>query len=82
NKILSLIKYKALIGARFEIGGRLTRRNVASMSVFKIGQKGTLKNIGSSYRGESVPILRGHVRPNLYYSSFNSTTSSGSFGVK
>ncbi len=82
NKILSLIKYKALIGVRFEIGGRLTRRNVASMSVFKIGQKGTLKNINSSYRGLSVPVLRGHVRPNLDYSSFNSTTSSGSFGVK
>lgn len=82
NKILSLIKYKALIGVRFEIGGRLTRRNVASMSVFKIGQKGTLKNIDSSYRGLSVVNLRGHVRPNLDYSSFNSTTSSGSFGVK
>jgi hypothetical protein len=82
NKILSLIKYKALIGVRIELGGRLTRRNVASMSVFKIGQKGTLKNIDSSYRGLSVVNLRGHVRPNLDYSSFNSTTSSGSFGVK
>ncbi len=82
NKILSLIKYKALIGVRFEISGRLTRRNVASMSVFKVGQKGTLKNINSSYKGIPVPVLRGHVRPNIDYSGFNSKTTSGSFNVK
>ena len=82
NKILSLIKYKALIGVWFEIGGRLTRRNVASMSVFKVGHRGPLKNIDSSYKGRSVVNLRGHVRPNIDYSTFNSKTTSGSFGVK
>ena len=82
NKILSLIKYKGLIGVRFEIAGRLTRRNVASMSVFKVGQRGTLKNIDSSYKGIPVVNLRGNRRPNIDYSSFNSKTTIGTFNVK
>jgi hypothetical protein len=40
---LSLIKHKAVVGARFVIGGRLTRRNIAAKSVFKVGQVGSLK---------------------------------------
>lgn len=82
NKILTLTKYKALVGVRFEIAGRLTRRNVASKSVFKVGQKGTLKNIDSSYKRFSVVNLRGHVRPNIDYSTFATKTRNGQFNVK
>ena len=41
------------------------------MSVFKVGHKEL-----------SVVNLRGHVRPNIDYSTFNSKTTSGSFGIK
>jgi hypothetical protein len=82
NMGLSSIKYKAVVGARFEIGGRLTRRNIASKSVFKFGQIGTLKNIDASYKGLPVVILRGNHRPNLDYSSFNTRTRNGAFNVK
>lgn len=82
NMGLSLIKYKVVVGARFEIGGRLTRRNIASMSVFKFGQVGTLKNIDATFKGMSVVTLRGNYRPNLDYSSFKSKTRNGSFNVK
>jgi hypothetical protein len=71
-----------LIGVRFEIGGRLTRRNVAAKSIFKVGQIGTLKNIDSSYKEFKVVALRGHVRPNMEYFNFNSSTRTGAFNVK
>lgn len=82
NKILTITKYKSLIGVRFEIGGRLTRRNVAAKSIFKVGQIGTLKNIDSSYKEFKVVALRGHVRPNMEYSNFSSSTRTGAFNVK
>lgn len=82
NQILTLIKYKSLVGIKFEIGGRLTRRNIAAKSVVKVGQKGTLKNIDASYKQLSVVTLRGLIRPNLDYASFNSKTRNGSFNVK
>lgn len=82
NKILTITKYKSLIGVRFEIGGRLTRRNVAAKSIFKVGQIGTLKNIDSSYKEFKVVALRGHVRPNMEYFNFSSSTRTGAFNVK
>ena len=82
NMALSSIKYKAVVGARFEIGGRLTRRNIASKSVFKFGQVGTLKNIDASYKGLPVVTLRGNHRPNLDFSSFNTRTRNGTYNVK
>ena len=82
NMALSSIKYKAVVGARFEIGGRLTRRNIASKSVFKFGQVGTLKNIDASYKGLPVVTLRGNHRPNLDFSSFNTRTRNGAYNVK
>jgi hypothetical protein len=82
NMALSSIKYKAVIGARFEIGGRLTRRNIASKSVFKFGQVGTLKNIDASYKGMPVVTLRGNHRPNLDFSSYKTRTRNGAFNVK
>jgi hypothetical protein len=82
NMVLSSIKYKAVIGARFEIGGRLTRRNIASKSVFKFGQVGTLKNIYASCKGLPVVTLRGYLRPNMDFSSFNTRTRNGAYNVK
>jgi len=82
NTILTITKYKSLIGVRFEIGGRLTRRNVAAKSIFKVGQIGTLKNIDSSYKEFKVVALRGHVRPNMEHFNFNSSTRTGAFNVK
>lgn len=82
NMGLSSIKYKAVVGARFEIGGRLTRRNIASKSVFKFGQVGTLKNIDASYKGMPVVTLRGNHRPNLDFSSYKTRTRNGAFNVK
>lgn len=82
NMSLSSLKYKAVVGARFEIRGRLTRRNTASKSMVKFGQVGTLKNIESSLIGLPVVSLRGNHRPNLDFSSFNTKTRNGTFNVK
>ena len=82
NKILTMTKYKSLIGVRFEIGGRLTRRNVAAKSIFKVGQIGTLKNIDSSYKEFKVVALRGYARPNMEYFNISSSTRTGAFNVK
>lgn len=82
NMSLSSLKYKAVVGARFEIRGRLTKRNTASKSMVKFGQVGTLKNIDSSLKGLPVVSLRGNHRPNLDFSSFNTKTRNGTFNVK
>jgi hypothetical protein len=69
-------------GIRLEVKGRLTRRLTASRSVFKIKWKGSVKNIDSSYKGLSSVILRGHLKSNLQYSTVNSKTRNGAFGLK
>jgi len=80
--LLSLTKNKALTGIRFEISGRLNRRRIAARSVNKVSQKGTLKNVYSSYKNLPSTLLRGSVRPNLDYHQLNSKTRNGSFNVK
>lgn len=82
NKIIILTKYKALVGIRIKIGGRLNRRNVAAKSMVKVGNKGTLKNIDSSFKQLSVVNLRGHVNPNIDYFNFKSKTRNGAYNVK
>jgi hypothetical protein len=82
NFVLNSLKYKNMAGARLETKGRLTRRFTASRSVFKIKWKGSLKNIDSSYKGLSSVMLRGHVKSNIQYSSINSKTRNGAFGLK
>nr|YP_010540259.1 ribosomal protein S3 [Urnula craterium]UYF20395.1 ribosomal protein S3 [Urnula craterium] len=82
NQIIVLTKYKALVGIRIKIGGRLTRRNIAAKSVVKVGNKGTLKNIDSSFKQLSVVNLRGHVNPNIDYFNFNSKSRNGAYNVK
>jgi Mitochondrial ribosomal protein (VAR1) len=82
NYVLNNLKHKNIGGVRLEAKGRLTRRFTASRSVFKIKWKGSLKNIDSSYGGLSSIILRGHVKSNLQYSTVNSKTRNGAFGLK
>lgn len=82
NSILNSIKYKAISGIRLEGSGRLTRRLIASRSIFKFKYKGSLKNIDSSYKNLSSVILRGHVKSNLQYTLINSKTRNGAFGLK
>ena len=82
NFILNTLMYKSMAGVRLEAKGRLTRRFTASRSVFKIKWKGSLKNIDSSYKGLSSTLLRGHAKSNIQYSSVNSKTRNGAFGLK
>ena len=67
---------------RLEAGGRLTRRLTASRSVFKIKNKGSLKNIYSSYNEFSTLMLKGFCKSNIQYTKINSKTRNGSFGLK
>lgn len=82
ENILNSIRYKTISGIRFEASGRLTRRLIASRSVFKIRYIGNIKNIYSSYKMISSPILRGYIKSSLQYTLINSKTSNGSFGLK
>jgi len=80
--LLLFTKNKALGGIKFEISGRLNRRRIAARSVNKVSQKGTIRNVYSSYTGLPSVLLRGSVRPNLDYHQLNSKTRNGSFNVK
>jgi len=82
NKILMSTFNKGITGLKIQIAGRLTRRSTAARSIFKVGQVGILKNINSSFLGNSVGVIRGHLKPNITNSFFNSTTKNGSFSVK
>ena len=82
NFVLNSLKYKDMGGIRLEAKGRLTRRFTASRSVFKIKWKGSLKNMNSSYKGLSSIMLRGYIKSNIQYSSVNSKTRNGAFGLK
>ena len=80
--ILNSIKYKYISGTRFEASGRLTRRLIASRSIFKVRYVGTLRNIYSSYNKLSNVMLRGYVKSSLQYTLINSNTANGAFGLK
>ena len=80
--VINSLKYKKLGGVRLEARGRLTKRFTAARSVFKLKWKGGLKNIDSSNRGLSTILLRGHSKPNVQYTYFNSKTRIGAFGLK
>lgn len=82
NLLLKNLKNKNMAGVRLEAKGRLTRRFTASRSVFKIKWKGGIRNIDSSYRGLSAPMLRGHLTSNVQYSIVKSKTRNGAFGLK
>lgn len=80
--ILDFIKYKFVSGLRIEAAGRLTRRNTAARSLFKLRYKGNIRNLDSSYKGLSSVVLRGHAKPNVQYTKLKSKLRIGSFGIK
>lgn len=80
--IFKSIKYKNLGGVRLEVKGRLSKRNRADRSMFKLKWKGGLKDIDSSYKNLSTIMYRGHIKPNILYSSSSSKRSLGAFAVK
>ena len=75
-------KHKFLNGVRLEIAGRLTRRSGAARSIFKIRNKGNIRDKDSSDKGLSTILLRGYSKSNLRYSKLHSKVRGGSFGIK
>ena len=82
NTILKSIRNKSVSGIRLEAAGRLTRRNTAARSLFKLRYKGNIKNMDSSYKGLSTVLLRGYAKSNLQYTKLKSRIRMGSFGLK
>ena len=82
KSIFNKLKYKHVTGFRLEARGRLTRRNTASRSVYKLNYNGNLLNIDSSVLGLSSVILKGNLRSNLQHTKLKSQTKIGSFGLK
>lgn len=81
-KVMDSLKHKSVSGIRIEVAGRLTKRNTAARSVFKLKYKGNIKNTDSSDKGLSTVMLRGHAKSNLQYSRLKSKRRIGSFGLK
>jgi hypothetical protein len=69
-------------GVRIEVKGRLSRRNRADRSTFKVKWKGGLKNIYSSYKGLPVSKLRGYINPNVEQAMVVSKRRVGAFAIK
>jgi hypothetical protein len=82
SEIFNSIKYKNISGLRLEVKGRLTRRNRADRSLFKVKLKGGLQNIDSSYKRLSSVNMRGYIKSNLDYSIFTSKRNVGAFAAK
>lgn len=82
NTIIKLIKYKYASGIRIEVAGRLTRRNTAARSLFKLRYIGNIRNMDSSYKGLPSVLLRGYAKSNVQYSNLKSRIRIGSFGLK
>nr|YP_010632402.1 ribosomal protein S3 [Lepraria vouauxii]WBP63120.1 ribosomal protein S3 [Lepraria vouauxii] len=82
NSIWKTIKNKYVSGVRIEVAGRLTKRNTAARSLFKLRYKGNIKNMDSSYKGLSAVLLRGYEKSNLQYTKLRSHIRIGSFGLK
>jgi hypothetical protein len=80
--IFENVKYKNIGGVRLEVKGRLTKRYRADRAIYKLKWKGGLKNIDSSYKGLSIPVLRGYLDSNLEKSMMASKRKIGSFAVK
>jgi len=82
KEIFDSINYKNVGGLRLEVRGRLSKRNRADRSFFKVKWKGGLKNFHSSYKKLSSVNMRGYIESNLDYSIFTSKRNLGSFAVK
>ena len=82
GQIFKSTKHKFLNGVRLEIAGRLTKRSSAARSIFKVRNKGNIRNKDSSDKGLSTVMLRGYSRSNLQYNKVYSKVRGGSFGIK
>lgn len=82
NTVLDRMKNKVISGVRIEASGRLSKRLIASRAVFEMRQKGTIRNINSSYTQMSSVLLRGFVKSNLDFSRSKNKTRIGAFGLK
>ena len=82
NNVFGFLKNKSIGGARFQVSGRLTKRNTAERAISKLSYKGNIKNTDSSDKGLSTVMLRGHAKSNLEYNQFESRVRIGSFGLK
>ena len=80
--IFKNLKHFKLAGVRVEAKGRLSKRFVASRSVFKVYWKGGLRNVDSSFKGLSAVMLRGDAKSNVEYSILKSKVRTGAFGIK
>jgi hypothetical protein len=80
--VLYNFKFKTINGIRIQGTGRLTKRLTALRSVSKFKQKGTLKNIYSSYNKMSTVMLKGYMKSNLHYIKNNYNNRNGSYGIK
>lgn len=82
SKVITALKHKSVSGIRIELAGRLTKRNTAARSLFKLRYKGNIKNTDSSDKGLSTVMLRGHAKSNLEFSKNKSKIRIGSYGFK
>jgi hypothetical protein len=80
--IFYYLNNKIVSGIKLQSAGRLTKRLIASRSMIKTDQIGSLKNSKSSLKGLSTIMLKGYVRSNLQYTNINSYKRIGSYGIK
>nr|YP_010632670.1 ribosomal protein S3 [Cladonia submitis]WBP63582.1 ribosomal protein S3 [Cladonia submitis]WBP63598.1 ribosomal protein S3 [Cladonia submitis]WBP63614.1 ribosomal protein S3 [Cladonia submitis]WBP64053.1 ribosomal protein S3 [Cladonia submitis] len=82
KKVFKNIKNVDVTGIRIEVAGRLTKRNTAAKSVFKLRYTGNIKDMDSSYKGLSSVTLRGFAKSNLQHTKSESYIRIGSYGMK
>ena len=82
KKVFKNIKNVDVTGIRIEAAGRLTKRNTAAKSVFKLRYTGNIKDMDSSYKGLSSVTLRGFAKSNLQHTKCESYIRIGSYGIK
>ena len=82
KNILDQLYNKNVKGIKMQAAGRLTKRLIASRSVYKFKYKGSIHNIDSSHKCLSSPLLKGYTKSNIQYTLINSETRNGSFGLK
>ena len=82
GKVITALKHKSVSGVRIELAGRLTKRNTAARSLFKLRYKGNIKNKDSSNKGLSTVMLRGHAKSNMEFTKNKSKIRIGSYGFK
>lgn len=82
SNVITGLKHKSVNGIRIEIAGRLTKRNTAARSLFKLRYKGNIRNMDSSDKGLSTVMLRGHAKSNVDFGIYKSKIRIGSYGFK